>query len=139
MYMLWSCVSLSVRPSQAAIVSKGLDESSWFLTWRLPSTYPTLWRKFWYLRNSFVTLSQTSDLENFVTANRWCCQLNSSSSSSSTVDLVDDTYSLYDNRRVLAVAVNRNHLAASWICCIRLVSTVDKILTDIARRAVRLR
>ena len=31
-----------VRLSQAGIVSKRLDESSWFLAWRLPSTYPTL-------------------------------------------------------------------------------------------------
>jgi len=35
----------SVRPSQAGIVSKRLDESSWILVRRLPFTYPTLWCK----------------------------------------------------------------------------------------------
>ena len=30
---------LSVRLSQAGVVSKRLDESSWFLAWRLPSTF----------------------------------------------------------------------------------------------------
>ena len=50
---------------------------------------------------------------------------------------------LYDNRRVVAVyykSVNCNSTIA--ICCgfvVQLVSTADKILTDIARRAVRLR
>jgi len=32
----------STRPSQAGIVSKQPDESSWFLAWRLPSIYSTL-------------------------------------------------------------------------------------------------
>jgi len=45
--MLLSRVRLSVRPSVrlslAHIVSKRLDESSWVLAWRLPSTYPTLY------------------------------------------------------------------------------------------------
>ena len=40
-YLLSSCVRLSVRPSQAEILSKRLDESSWFLARRLPSTCPT--------------------------------------------------------------------------------------------------
>ena len=31
----------SVRPLQAGIVSKRLDESRWFLAWRLPPAYPT--------------------------------------------------------------------------------------------------
>jgi len=35
-------VCLSVRQSQAGIALKRLDESSWFLAWRLPSTSPTL-------------------------------------------------------------------------------------------------
>ena len=51
------------------------------------------------------TLSQTLDLENFVTASRPRCQQNSS-----TVELVDDTY---DGRRVVAVyckSVNYNAL-----------------------------
>ena len=45
-YTLSSCVRLfvclSVRPSQAGIVSKRLDESSWFLARRPLSVYPTL-------------------------------------------------------------------------------------------------
>ena len=45
-YMLSSHVRLSVRssvrPSQAGTVSKRLDESSWFFSRRLPSTFPTL-------------------------------------------------------------------------------------------------
>ena len=44
--MLSSCVCLLVCPSvclsQAGIVAKRLEESSWFLAWRLPSNYPTL-------------------------------------------------------------------------------------------------
>ena len=35
----------SVRPLQAGIESKRLDESSWFLAWRLFSIYPTLFYK----------------------------------------------------------------------------------------------
>jgi len=46
-YML-SSVCLSVCPSQAGIVSKRQDESSWFLPRMLPSIYPTLYyREFW--------------------------------------------------------------------------------------------
>ena len=47
-YSLSSCVRLSVRPSQAGIVSKRLDESSWFSEWRLPSIYSTLcYKEIW--------------------------------------------------------------------------------------------
>jgi len=51
-YSLSSSVRLSLCPPQACIVSKRLDESSWFLAQRLPSTYPTLTvtRKFGYLQ-----------------------------------------------------------------------------------------
>ena len=39
-----------VCPPQAGIVSKRLDESSWFLAGRFPSTYPTLCcKEIWYL------------------------------------------------------------------------------------------
>jgi len=41
-YMLSSCARLSVGPLQASIVSKSLDELSWFLARRLSSTCPTL-------------------------------------------------------------------------------------------------
>jgi len=66
-----------VCPSQAGVISKRLDESSWFLAWRLPSTYPTL--RFKEIRVSLEirllpseTLPQTLDLENFATASPWC-------------------------------------------------------------------
>ena len=52
---------------------------------------------------------------------------------------VDDTN---DNRRVVAVyckPVNCNHLTPLLRFVVQLVSTVDNILTDTARRAVRLR
>jgi len=38
---LLSSIRLSVRPSQAGIVSKRLDKSSWVLVWRLSPRYPT--------------------------------------------------------------------------------------------------
>jgi len=36
-------VRLSVCLSQVGVLSKRLDESSWFLAWELPSTHPTLY------------------------------------------------------------------------------------------------
>jgi len=60
----------SVRPSQAGIVSKRLDESRWFLARRLPSAYPTLCYKeiyvypeIWVLPRG--TFTQTPDLRRF--------------------------------------------------------------------------
>jgi len=38
LFLLSSCVRLSARPSQAGIVRKRLDESSWLQAWRLPCT-----------------------------------------------------------------------------------------------------
>ena len=63
-------VRLSVCPSQAGVVSKRLDESSWFLEWRPPSAYPTLsYKELWVSPKTKVlpseTLSQTPDLEDF--------------------------------------------------------------------------
>jgi len=76
-YMLSACVCPSVCLSQAGIVSKRLDESSWFWARRLRSTYPTLCYKeigvspkIRVLSTSSGTLSQTLDLENFATASR---------------------------------------------------------------------
>ena len=40
--MLSSCVRSSVRLSQVGVLLKRLDWLSWFLAWRLPSTYITL-------------------------------------------------------------------------------------------------
>jgi len=102
-YML-SCVRLFVRPSQAGIVSKPLDESSWFLALRLRSTFPTLCCKGIYLRIwvprkitvlSSGILSQTPDVENYAAASRSRCQQNSP-----TVELVDDTYTTVDESRL---------------------------------------
>jgi len=96
--MLAVVVCLSVCPSQAGVVSKRLDESSWFLAWRLPSTSPTL--GFRNLGTSKIkdtscgALSQSMDLENFFAIiSQWRCQQNSS-----TVELGDCSY---DNQRVV--------------------------------------
>ena len=112
-YLLASYMSvrLSVRPPQAGIVSKRLDESSWFLARRLLCTYPTLcykaYKEIW-VSEKLGTLCQTPDLQNFATASRSCCQQNSSTS---TTAEVDDTYTTID--RVVAVycrSVNWNPL-----------------------------
>jgi len=91
-YMLSSCVRLS----QAGIVSKRLDESSWhggFLQ-RIPRC---VMRKFGYLR------SKDTSFWNFVPKFRLrefrhgkSIALSTNSSSSSTVELVDDTYATID-------------------------------------------
>ena len=49
-YAVVVCPSVcpSVRLSQTSIVSKQMDESSWFLAWRLPHC---LERKFGYVQN----------------------------------------------------------------------------------------
>ena len=130
----------SVRPSLAHIVSKRLDESSWVLAWRLPSTYPTL-----YYEEIGVslktralpsgTLSQLRTLKKN-SPRRSRCQQNSSSSSSSTVELVDDTYTTIDESWLFTTS-RRTVIDFLWICCSIIVSTVDKI--DTTRRAVRLR
>jgi len=67
-YLLSSCVRLSVRLSQAGIVSKRLHESSWYLARGfLPPIPRCVVEKFGYLQKNRVlpsgTLSQTSDLE----------------------------------------------------------------------------
>jgi len=69
----------------------------------LPDTYTILLRSLGISKNYKVipsrALSQTPDIEHFVTACRSRCQQNSSSSSSSSSFLTN----LYDNRRVVAV------------------------------------
>jgi len=89
---LCPAVCMSVRLSQAGTVSKLLDKSSWvFLQGGLLPPIPhCVVRKVWYLQNLGLTSgnSQTPDLEIFATASRSRCQQNSSS----TVELVDDTY-----------------------------------------------
>ena len=63
------------------------------------STYLTLWYKEMWVSPKITvlpcgTLSQTLDLDNFATASRSRCQQHSSSSS--TVEFVDDTYTTID-------------------------------------------
>ena len=90
------------------------------------------------------TLFQSLDLEKFATASKSCCQQNWSSS---TVELVDDTYTTVDESwlfttRRSTVTLLLHYFALLWICCTSSscsCAAVDKILTDIARRAVRLR
>jgi len=129
-YLPSSCVRPSVRPSQAGIVSKRLDESSWFLAWRLPSTYPTLrYKEIWVSPKIRVlpsgTLSQTSDLENFATVSRSRC-----------------ITTRRRRRRSSLLSTSRGckcHPLTTLICCgfvVQLVSTVDKILTDRVARSV---
>jgi len=97
-----SRVRLSVCPSvclsQAGIVSKRLDESRWFLAWKFFPPISLWYKEMWVSPKITVlpcgTLSQTLDLENFATASRSRCQQHSSSSS--TVEFVDDTYSTID-------------------------------------------
>jgi len=92
-------VALCLCLSQVGVLSKSLNESSWFLTRELPSTYPTLYSQEIRVSPKIRALPsgtspKTLDLENFATASQWCGQQNSS-----TVELVDHTY---DNRRVVA-------------------------------------
>ena len=63
-YMLLSCVRLSVCPQSVrhklGVLSKRLDESSWFLAWRLLYTYPKLLaRKFGYFPLGLCSKLQT--------------------------------------------------------------------------------
>ena len=66
------CLSVCLSVS-CGVLSKRMNEWSWFLVWNLPSIYPTLFAKeirvspkVWALPCG--TLSQTPDLENFATA-----------------------------------------------------------------------
>jgi len=120
-----------------------------FLACRLPSSYHTLYyKKIWVSPKIRVlpsgTLFQTPYLENFATASRSRCQLNSSSSSSSTVELVDATYATTDeswlfttSRSTVTISLRITAIYCGFV--VQLVPTGDKISTDIARRAVRLR
>ena len=101
-YLLSSCVHVCLLVShKPVIVSKQLDESSWVFWHGSGFLSPILGcclRKFGYLGNITLlpsgTLSQTLDSENFATASRSRCQRHSSSSS--TVELVDDIYTTVD-------------------------------------------
>ena len=131
--MLSSGVCLCVR--QAGVVSKRLAESSSF--WHggfLPLCYKEIRESPIFRAFPSGTLSQTSDLENFATASLSSCQRHSSSS---TVELVDDTYTTVDEWWLFTSS--RSTVTLSLYCgfVVQLVSTVDKILTDIAHRSGR--
>ena len=95
--MLSSCVRLSACPSvchRYCIETTGRIEL--VLAWRLSFTCPILCcEEIWVVPKVRVipsgTLSQTPDLENFVTASRSRCRQCLSSPSSTAVELVDDT------------------------------------------------
>jgi len=96
-YAVVACPSVGL--SQAGVVSKRLDKSSWFLALRLLSTHLTLcYKEMWVSPKIRVLpsgiLSRTQYFKNFATASRSRCQQNSLSSS--TVELVDDTYTTVD-------------------------------------------
>jgi len=69
---------------------------------------------------SSVTLSQTPDLENIATTTRSRCQQNPSSSTS-TVELVDDTYTTIDESWLFTsrstVTIKLHYCDLLWICC----------------------
>ena len=112
-YVLSSCVRASVRPS---VTSRYCIDT----TKRIELVFGM--EASFHLSDTFGTSSRTPDLENFATASRSRCQQNSSSSS--TDELVDGTYTTIDESWLL---VNCNPLTPLWICC-TLVSTIDKIL-----------
>jgi len=67
----------SVCLLQVGVLSKQLDESSWFSVWKLPSTYSTLCRNEIRVSSKGTsrsgTLSQTKDLENFASEYQSVC------------------------------------------------------------------
>jgi len=85
----------SVRPSQAGIVSRRLDESSRFWHGDILPPIAHCYQEIWVSPKDRVlpcgTLSQTPDSENIAAASRSRCQQNSS-----TVELVDDTNTTID-------------------------------------------
>ena len=93
-YAVVVCLAMSVSLVSSQYLSKQLDESSWFLAWRLPSTHTTVLQENLVIFRIRVLPSGTSSctpaLESIATASRSRCQQNSSSSL--TVKLVDDTY-----------------------------------------------
>jgi len=97
-YMLSSCVRLSVCHKPVLYYRNNWTNRAG-LAQRLPFFYRRLcYKEIWVSPYFKVlpsgTLSQTPNLENFATASRSRCQQHSSSSS--TVELVDDTYKTID-------------------------------------------
>jgi len=130
-----SCVRLypSVRPSQAGIVSKRLDESSWFSA-PVHLSHTVL---FGYLQKlgyfppelcaKLISPRQVDDVVNKIRQR----------SSLLTTPMRQST----SRGCLLHVGQLQCSNSVTSICCgfvVQLVSTIDKILTDIVRRAVRL-
>ena len=83
---------------------------------------------------SHTVLSQTPDFENYAKGRRSRCQQHSSSSS--TVEFVDNyAYTTIDESRLFTT--NCNPLTPLLRFVVQLVSTVDNISTDMARRGSR--
>jgi len=109
------------------------------------------WRHFppiphWVIQKSgYLIKNYGTSLRNFVRNSglRKYCHGKSMPLSTKLVVVVDGRVCwrhIFDNRRVVAVyckSVNCNPICCLFV--VQLVSTVDKILTDITRRAVRLR
>jgi len=107
MQSVYPSVRPSVRPSQAGIASQRLGE----LSWRLPSTcaalcYKEIWvglsSKIRVLSSAWHFVPNSGLGENFAAASRSRCQQNSSSSS--TVEFVDDTYTTIDESWLFATS-----------------------------------
>jgi len=146
-YML-SCVRPSVHssvcPSQVGVLSKRLNESSWFLARELHPTYPKLcYEEIWVPPKIRVlpsgTLPQTLDLQ--------CDQRTRLQSSLWITPTTAERASRGWMRKVHCMPVDcnpLNPLLGSFLdllynlflhCC----AAVGKMLTDTSRRAVRLR
>jgi len=145
-YMLSSCVCR--RPSVTSrycIETTGRIELVFGMEASFHLSHPVLIKSGYLQKSGWVypsgTLSKTPDLENFATASQSRCQQHSLSSSS-TVEFVDDTYIdelwLFTTSLCrLTVTLRLHYFDCGFVA--QLVFTVCKILTDIARRAVRLR
>jgi len=97
---VWLSVRSSVRHKPVLYRNDWTNRAGFWYGGFLPPIPHCALKTFGYLQKLGYfpsgTLSQTPDLENFATASRSLCQQNSSSSSSSTVELVDDTYTTID-------------------------------------------
>jgi len=95
-----------------------IEEASVYTHWVLLCQ-----REIWVSPKGYFLLGplpQTPDLENFATASRSRCQQNSSSS---TVELVDDTYTTIEESWQLTtsrstVTLKLHYFDLLWICCI---------------------
>jgi len=123
--VLSSCVRLSVCPSATSRYCIGTTGRIELVSaWWLPSTNPTLrCTEIWVSPKIRVfpsgTLSQTPDFENFATTSRSRCQQHSSSSS--TVELVDDAYTSVDELWLFTasrstVTLSLHYCDLLWTC-----------------------